>query len=175
MVIFHSYVSLPEGITSDYGSFQIIPNHSKSRSPFLLIVLTSFPSFLLKPPLWLTQHLCWLTPHLCWWSRCFWWFWCFVMLWFLAFSSHNFSIINFHLKRENPPFWKATSKKASPFSRPGKRYDHREAVGERSIRVTCRTWTSFWPPFRSIRTREKRRYLLVCDKSHKITMFLIGK
>ena len=152
MVIFHSYVSLPEGITSDYGSFQIIPNHSKSRSPFLLIVLTSFPSFLLKPPLWLTQHLCWLTPHLCWWSRCFWWFWCFVMLWFLAFSSHNFSIINFHLKRENPPFWKATSKKASPFSRPGKRYDHREAVGERSIRVTCRTWTSFWPPFRSIRT-----------------------
>ena len=99
MVIFHSYVSLPEGITSDYGSFQIIPNHSKSRSPFLLIVLTSFPSFLLKPPLWLTQHLCWLTPHLCWWSRCFWWFWCFVMLWFLAFSSHNFSIISISSER----------------------------------------------------------------------------
>jgi hypothetical protein len=65
----------------------------------LLIVLTSFPSFLLKPPLWLTQHLCWLTPHLCWWSRCFWWFWCFVMLWFLAFSSHNFSIISISSER----------------------------------------------------------------------------
>ena len=48
--------------------------------PFFLIVLITFPSFSLQPPLWLTQHLCWWTL-LSWWSRCF---RCFVLLSFLA-------------------------------------------------------------------------------------------